>query len=111
VFDNRTNLANHTPRAVRYRIDEAAGTATLVQSITDPAVPASDCCGSARRLGNGDWLIDWGKTRPIGGYEPDGQRTFLLTFDSQFSYRAEPVPPGAISAQDLREGMRAMAHG
>jgi hypothetical protein len=75
VFDNRTNLAQKTPRAVRFRIDPAAGTAMLLESITDPGVPASWCCGSARRLGNGDWLIGWGRPGPIGGYEPDGQRT------------------------------------
>jgi arylsulfotransferase ASST len=108
VFDNRSNLPNRVPRAVRYRIDENTGTATLLQSITDPDVPVSNCCGSARRLGNGDWLIDWGQNKPIGGYKSDGQRTFLLTFDSNFSYRAEPVPAGVLSAQDLRQGMDAM---
>ena len=46
----------------------------------------------------------------LSGYEPDGERTFLLKFDSNFSYRAEPVPAGVLSARDLREGMRAMAH-
>ena len=63
---------------------------------------------------NQDWLIDWGQnTRQgagsIGGYKPDGERTFLLTFDSTFSYRAQPVPPGVVTAQDLRRGMDAMA--
>ena len=108
VFDNRTNLGS-APRAVRFRIDETAGTATLLQSISDPAVPASQCCGSARRLSNGDWLIDWGQANkhPIGGYKPNGQRTFLLTFPTHTSYRAEPVPPGAVSAQDLRNAMNA----
>ena len=105
VFDNRTNLDNHKPRAVRFRIDEANGIATLLESITDPEINGSNCCGSARRLGNGDWLIDWGQNRPIAGYRPNGERTFVLSFDSTFSYRAEPVPSGAISAQDLREGM------
>jgi hypothetical protein len=108
VFDNATNLDNHKPRVVRYRIDEAARTATLVQSITDPAVPDSNCCGSARRVAGGDWLVDWGRPGPIAGYAPDGTRTFLLTFDSGFSYRAEPVPPGAVSASDLRQAMDAM---
>jgi hypothetical protein len=108
VFDNRTNLGQKRPRAVRFRIDEASGTATLLQSISDPDVPTSYCCGSARRLGNGDWLIGWGRNNPIGGYEPDGDRTFLLTFDTSWSYRAEPVPAGAVSAEELREGMRAM---
>ena len=77
VFDNRTDLDDATPRAVRFRIDQTAGTATLLQSISDPDVPASHCCGSARRLPNRDWLIDWGEgslqgTGSIGGYKPDG---------------------------------------
>ena len=108
VFDNRTNLGG-SPRAVRFRIDEAAGTATLLQSITDPSVTSSGCCGSARRLGNGDWLINWAEAQnhPIGGYKPNGQRTFLLTFPTRSSYRAEPVPSGAVSAQSLRQAMNA----
>ncbi len=109
VFDNRTDL-NSPPRAVRFRIDETAGTATLLQSISDPDVPLSGCCGSARRLSNGDWLIDWGQAtnHPIGGYKPNGERTFLLTLDGRSSYRAEPVPAGAVSAQSLRHAMNAM---
>ena len=107
VFDNRTYLADEKPRAVRFRIDEQSGTATLLQSITDPAVSRSGCCGSARRLANGDWLIYWGgPSERIGGYKPNGQRTFSLTIHA--SYRAEPVPAGALSAQDLRQGMNAM---
>jgi Arylsulfotransferase (ASST) len=107
VFDNRTNLGS--PRAVRFRIDETAGTATLLQSITDPSVTSSGCCGSARRLGNGDWLINWAEAQnhPVGGYKPNGQRTFLLTFPTRSSYRAEPVPSGAVSAQSLRQAMNA----
>jgi Arylsulfotransferase (ASST) len=108
VFDNRTNLNNHQPRAVRFQINSANNTATLLESITDPEITNSNCCGSARRLGNGSWLIDWGQNRPIGGYAPDGRRTFLLRLDSTFSYRAEPVPSGAVTARDLREGMNAI---
>ncbi len=108
VFDNRTNLPNRKPRAVRYRINRQAGTATLLESITDPDVPTSYCCGSARRLGNGHWLVGWGKSNPIGGYKPNGARSFVLDFDSDWTYRAEPVPPNAVSAQELREAMDAM---
>jgi hypothetical protein len=113
VFDNRTNLRHNLPRVARFRINEAAGTATHLGSITDPDVPASLCCGSARLLGNGHWLISWGKdatgnTGSIGGYEPDGDRTFLLRFDKGFSYRAEPVPAGVVTAADLRQAMDAM---
>jgi Arylsulfotransferase (ASST) len=114
VFDNRSYLgdqaAGQAPRAVRYRIDEQTGTATLLESISDPTVPVSACCGSARRVGGGDWLIDWGLPRVIGGYKPNGERTFRLTFNQNrtFSYRAEPVPFGALSPQDLRQAMNAV---
>ena len=92
---------------MRFRIDEATGTATLLQSITDPDVSSSYCCGSARRLANGDWLIGWGgPSNRIGGYKPNGQRTFSLTMHT--SYRAEPVPGGVLSAQAMRQGMNAM---
>jgi arylsulfotransferase ASST len=108
VFDNRTNVSPKAPRAERFRIDQNAGTATLVQSISDPSVTHSNCCGSARRLGNGDWLIDWGQDNPIAGYRASGARTFLLSFASGYSYRAEPVPEGATAAQDLRDAMNAI---
>ncbi|MGH2926555.1 MAG: arylsulfotransferase family protein [Solirubrobacterales bacterium] len=110
VFDNHSSVAGG-PRAVRYRIDEQAHTATLIESISDPDVPTSYCCGSARRLSNGSWLISWGKNHPVGGYAPDGERTFLLSLETgneRYSYRAEPVPAGAVSAQSLRDGMNAM---
>jgi hypothetical protein len=109
VFDNRTNLRQKRPRAVRYRIDRQRGTATLVQMIRDAEIPVSYCCGSARRLGNGDWLIGWGRNNPIGGYQSDGDRTFILASSTGGTYRAEPVPAGVISNDDLRRGMSAMA--
>jgi hypothetical protein len=112
VFDNRTSLGNRVPRAARFRIDQTAGTATLLESVSDPDVPVSYCCGSARRLESGGWLIDWGKTGnntgAIGGYAPGGERTFLMSFGSSYTYRAEPVPDGLLSARKLRRGMRAI---
>jgi Arylsulfotransferase (ASST) len=108
IFNNRTNLDQPRPEADRFRIDQKNKTATLLQAITDPAVTASYCCGSARRMTNGQWLIDWGQNNGIGGYKPNKDRTFFLRFSSGFSYRAEPVPDGAASAQDFREGMDAI---
>jgi hypothetical protein len=115
IFDNRTYLTNGQPRVVQYSIDQVARTATLVRSITDPDIPLSYCCGSARQLPNQDWLVNWGRASKIaqsggsiGGYTPDGQRTFLLTFQSTFSYRAQPVPPGALSVKQLRKNMDVM---
>jgi Arylsulfotransferase (ASST) len=107
VFDNRTGLEHKTPRAVRFRIDLQARTATLLESITDPQITASSCCGSARRLGNGHWLISWGLPYGVAGYRPSGQRSFLLDFNSTFSSRAVPVP-GGVSAADFRDAMDAI---
>jgi hypothetical protein len=107
VFDNRY-LLGQPPRVTRWRIDEQAHTATLIRQITDPAVHRTRCCGSARLLPDGSWLVDWGDNGTIGGYKPDGTPTFRLQFQSKnFSYRAEPVPPGAATLQDFRRAMNA----
>jgi hypothetical protein len=106
VFDNRTGLGERKPRALRFRIDQAAGTATLLQSVTDPGITQSACCGSATRLSDGNWLIAWGLPNGVGGYSATGKRTFLLDFNATFSSRAEPVPQ-SVSIQDLRQAMNA----
>ena len=108
VFDNRY-LLGQPPRVTRWRIDEQAHTATLIQQITDPAVGQTDCCGSARLLPDGSWLVDWGDNGTIGGYKPNGTPTFRLHFlgKTHSSYRAEPVPPGAATLQDFRQAMNA----
>ena len=112
MFDNRTALLTTTPRAVRYRIDQGRGTATLLQSISDPDVPvlllrvrpAPPESGLADRLGSGDPPGDG----LIGGYKPDGERTFLLTFRLHLQLSGTASPHGCVSAQDLRQGMNAM---
>ena len=41
-----------------------------VQSFEDPEVPVSTCCGSARRLPAGEWLVGWGgsaRSEPTNG--------------------------------------------
>jgi hypothetical protein len=115
IHDNFSNQ-NRGPRAARYQIDPQAGTATLVESVTDPDAASSQCCGSARKLPSGDWLIGWGRTpvggpvnRFIGGYNSSGQRIFRLELPNGFFYRAFPVPTGEITADQLRHGMNAMA--
>jgi len=107
VFDNRTGLGD-APRAVRYRIDRDRSRARLVQSIADADVPFSFCCGSARRLDSGNWLIGWGGNPVVGGYDGDGNRLFNLRLDVGFSYRAIPVPRGAVTMPQLRRAMDAI---
>jgi hypothetical protein len=114
IHDNFT-YQNRQPRAVRYQIDPQAGTAKLVESVTDPDAASSQCCGSARKLPSGGWLIGWGRTptggpvnRFIGGYDSSGHRIFELQLPYGFFYRAFPVPTGEITADQLRRGMNAM---
>jgi hypothetical protein len=109
VFDNGTQ-AGRPPRAVRFQVDPTAGTATWLESITDSEVTNSPCCGSARRLGSGGWLVGWGSivSPVIGEYAANGSRLFKLRYPDAFSYRAFPVPPGRVSAQQLRDAMNTM---
>jgi outer membrane protein assembly factor BamB len=108
VFDDATFL-DRPPRMARYIIDGNARTATLYQQILDPTVTTSLCCGSARSLANGDWVISWGGDPVVGEYRPDGTLVFRITFDGVFSYRVAPVAPGRLSIGDLRAAMDALA--
>ncbi len=111
LYDNNTGLGT-PPRAVRYAIDEANRTATLVEQMTDPLVPNSFCCGSARRSGeadDGSWLMSWGGNSLVAEYDAAGQPIFRLGFGgSLFSYRAVAVDDGTLSVSSLRAGMDAM---
>lgn len=108
AFDDGTFL-NRPPRMARYKIDPAAHTATLVQSISDPTVTNSICCGSARSLQNGDWVISWGGDPVFGEYKPDGTPVFRITFDGLFSYRVVPVAYSKLGAAKLRAAMDVLA--
>jgi hypothetical protein len=108
IYDNNTDLPS-VPRAVRYEIDEAQRTATLVEEVSDPLVSQSFCCGSARRAVDGSWLLSWGGRSLVTEFDPGGQRTFSLGFGGTvFSYRAVPVEDGALSVPSLRAGMDVM---
>lgn len=101
--------ANRPPRAVRYSIDAHALTATLVEQKNDPgSVETPICCGSARKLPGGDWVISWGSAGLVTEVSAGGSRVFSLTFDDGlFSYRAHPVLPGSLDRAALRAGMDA----
>ena len=110
VHDNGLHIgAERPPRAVRFAIDANAQTATLVEQKNDPTgIPTPFCCGNARKLAGGDWLMSWGSTGAITELSPSGARIFKLTFDDGlFSYRSHPVPFGRLSRTALRAGMDA----
>lgn len=108
VHDNGTGRGR-PPRIVRYRIDAGAGTATLVQEITDPDPgAASPCCGSARMLPGGDWVAAWGGTSSVQELRPDGSPVLELRFAAPyFTYRAPPVPPGRLDRSEIVAAMDA----
>ena len=107
LHDNGTNCGR-APRAVRYRVDAIARTASLVERVTDPDAPLSSCCGSARKLPGGDWVMEWGLRPFVTELTSTGSRVFKLTFgDNLFSYRADPIVPGRLARSALRAGMDA----
>jgi hypothetical protein len=108
VHDNGTRL-NRAPQVKRFRIDPTAGTATRVEVLGDSDFTSSSCCGSARRLDSGGWLVQWGGNPAIAEYAPDGSRIFRLSLPGAQLYRAFPIPVGRLSAAQLRAGMDAMA--
>jgi hypothetical protein len=108
VHDNRT-LRSAPPRAVRYAIDRATMTATLVESVSDPEADVSLCCGSARRLPDGHWTISWGGTNLVTEVDAAGARVLAIRLRRRSSYRADPILPGELPNAALRRGMDAMA--
>jgi hypothetical protein len=96
------------PRAVRYRIDAAAGTATLLEDIRDPDIDESIFAGGARRLPGGNWVVSWGGVESIGEYKPSGRQVFGLELEEDFfSYRAFPITRSRLSRRQLRRAMNA----
>jgi hypothetical protein len=106
VHDNRLLQSAPAPRAVRFRIDPIAKTATFIESVSEPDVTGALCCGSARKLPTGNWVTEWGSNPMVTELAPDGTRLFRLTFtQGLFSYRADPVL--ALDRPALRSGMDA----
>jgi hypothetical protein len=114
VHDNGTS-AERGPSALRFEIDPVQKTAKVLEIIQDSRATSSFCCGSARRLPNGAWVIQWGGlpyfTQMSNGLNGSGplQLTVNYNLGGLFSYRAEPILPGVVSADTLRRGMDAMA--
>ena len=114
LHDNGTT-GPRPPRAVRYAINTNRRTATLLESLSDPAASSSFCCGSARRLPGGDWVVSWGASHYSEELGPRGNVVMRFQWPpGWFSYRVVPVLPGTLSRAALRAGMDARqppAHG
>lgn len=106
VYDNGKDRPRR-PRVAFYRLDLARGTATYRGQLNDPEVRTSHCCGSARELPGGGWLVSWGDNPLVSAFDAHGRLAFRLRLPAS-SFRAVPVPPGATNVEGLRHGMEAM---
>ncbi|MBV9212785.1 MAG: aryl-sulfate sulfotransferase [Actinobacteria bacterium] len=110
VHDNGTGLHRH-PRALRIAIDAVHRQASVLEVV--PALRfhgISWCCGSARRLPGGHWVISWGGRSRFAEVTPSGRPVVEFDLDpGESSFRVLPIPAGQLSAARLRAGMDAIA--
>lgn len=109
VFDNGKDRPRR-PRVVFYRLDLEQRKAFYQGQLNDPEVKTSHCCGSARQLPSGGWLVSWGDNPLVTQFDPAGQIDFRLKLAAP-TFRAVPVPPGATSAAALERDVELMAAG
>jgi hypothetical protein len=103
VFDNHTFLA--PPRAIRFRIDTAARTATVLDHVAEPSLKWSAAEGSARRLPGGHWVVSWGATPLVSERTAADRAVWLMTLKDAQNYRVTPILPGRLSPSAVRRAM------
>jgi len=59
IFDNGT-YANRNPRIIELKLDEKNYKAKVISSYASTFQDQSNCCGSARKLSDDKWLVNWG---------------------------------------------------
>jgi len=109
VYDNG-KARPRRPRVVTYSLDPGRGTATYLGQLNDSRVETSHCCGSARPLAGGGWLVSWGDNPLVTGFDREGRIAFRLGLPTS-TFRAVPVPAGAVSLADLDRGLEEMERG
>jgi hypothetical protein len=104
MHDNRVGI-NQPSRIVTYRIDTAAGTATLVRQFDQPRGLTGGQLGSAQVLADGGVVVAWGATQPMyAEYDADDNelmRLELVVNDS--AYRILKYAPATFDAAELRD--------
>lgn len=106
IFDNGKDRPR-LPRVVFYRLDLERGRAIYRGQLNDPEVTESHCCGSARELPGGGWLVSWGDNPLVTGFDSEGRIAFRLHLPAS-TFRAVPAPPGATSVERLSRGLAAL---
>lgn len=74
LFDNGTHHSPPTSRAVEYRLDQNAGTATMTWEYRHTPPLYTEFTGSVQRFANGNTLIGWTWSQPLTATEvtPEG---------------------------------------
>ncbi|HEU5254281.1 MAG TPA: arylsulfotransferase family protein [Solirubrobacterales bacterium] len=106
IYDNGKDRPRR-PRVVFYRLETGRGTARYLGQLNDSEVNSSHCCGSARELADGGWLVSWGDNPLVTGFGPDHRIAFRLELAAP-TFRAIPVPPGAVTVSRLDRALEAM---
>jgi Arylsulfotransferase (ASST) len=106
VYDNGKNRPRR-PRVVSYRLDLEKRTATYLGQLNERRITTSHCCGSARPLPGGGWLVSWGDNPLVSGFDRDGRPAFRLELPVS-TFRAVPVPAGATTVAALDRGLEEM---
>lgn len=107
VYDNGKDRPRR-PRVVFYRLDLKQREAIYRGQLNDAGVRTSHCCGSARQLPDGGWLVSWGDNPLVTRFDREGRTLFRLRLAAP-TFRAVPVPPGAATAAGLGRGLARMA--
>lgn len=106
IYDNGKDRPRH-PRVVFYRLDLGKREARYLGQLNDPEVEESHCCGSARELAGGGWLVSWGNNPLVTAFDGEDRPAFRLKLEAS-TFRAVPAPPGATSVAALDRGMEAL---
>src|SRR5215218_3956663 len=109
IYDNGKDRPRR-PRVVFYRLDLRNRAAHYLGQLNDPEVKTSHCCGSARELPGGGWLVSWGDNPLLSAFDAQDRLLFRLHLAAS-TFRAVPAPPGATSVEALDRGMEAMERG
>jgi hypothetical protein len=94
LFDNGNARVPSYSRAVEYRLDENAKTATLVWQYRNTPDQYGFAMGYVQRFPNSNTLIGWGASNPsVTEVASDGSKAFEMSLPpSVFSYRAYRFP-------------------
>jgi hypothetical protein len=109
IFDNGKDRPRR-PRVVFYRLDLEQRKAIYRGQLNDPEVKTSHCCGSARQLPDGGWLVSWGDNPLVTQFDAAGRIEFRLKLPAP-TFRAVPVPPGSTTVTRLERGLDRMLAG